>query len=49
MFAKFFILDDNVVTQNLPEKVEIFRSEKPVEATHWTEPEAAEKFTISNK
>jgi len=41
-------LDEGVTTQNMPEKLEIFRAEKP-DATRWTNTEAAPEFTTANK
>jgi hypothetical protein len=43
-------LDEAVITENLPEKLEVFRSEKD-ETSHFTEPaaEAAQQFTTADK
>lgn len=41
--------DESVTTQNLPEKLEIFRAEKH-DASHWTEPEPdQQQFTTADK
>jgi len=41
-------LDESVITQNMPEKLEIFRAEKSG-STLWTNTEAASEFTTANQ
>lgn len=41
----FLLLDDHVVTENIPEKLEVFRGEKTT-TSHFTEPEATETLAM---
>lgn len=41
-------VDDSVVTENIPEKLEVFKGEKP-NAAHWKQPEPDTEFTTADK